>query len=281
LSIAAAADRYSKISWVTCFFMTLFHIGAVWALFQFTWSGLAVLLVTYYVSLALGIGMSYHRLLTHRSYKTSKAMEYFLTICATLALEGGPLFWVAIHRQHHQHSDTDKDPHTPNHGGFWAHMGWIMFGDALHNDTALTSRYAPDLAKDPFYMWLSKYHWVPLTTLGFVLLAIGGWNWVLWGIFLRTTLGLHATWAVNSATHMWGSRRFDTKDDSRNSWWVALLSFGEGWHNNHHAYPASAAHGLAWYEIDVTYMHIRALQLLGLATGVRRASVNDQYEAAA
>ena len=122
---------------------------------------------------------------------------------------------------------------------------------------------------------------VPLTTLGVILLAIGGWNWVLWGIFLRTTLGLHATWLVNSATHMWGSRRFHTKDDSRNSWWVAAVTFGEGWHNNHHAYPASAAHGLAWYEIDITYLHIRALQLLGLATGVRRASVNDEYEAAA
>src|SRR5207248_4361666 len=112
VSGTALRGRYSKISWVTCFFMTLFHIGAIWALFQFTWSGLAVLLITYYVSLALGIGMSYHRLLTHRSYKTSKAMEYFLTICATLALEGGPLFWVALHRQHHQHSDTDNDPHT-------------------------------------------------------------------------------------------------------------------------------------------------------------------------
>jgi stearoyl-CoA desaturase (delta-9 desaturase) len=261
--------------------MTLFHIGAVWALFQFTWSGLAVFLVTYYISLALGIGMSYHRLLTHRSYKTSKAMEYFLTVCGTLALEGGPLFWVAVHRQHHQHSDTDEDPHTPGHGGFWAHMGWIMFGDAMHNNTKLTAKYAPDLAKDPFYVWLSEYHWVPLTTLGVILLAAGGWNWVLWGIFLRTTVGLHATWLVNSATHMWGSRRFHTKDDSRNSWWVAAVTFGEGWHNNHHAYPASAAHGLAWYEIDITYLHIRALQLLGLATGVRRASVNDEYEAAA
>ena len=128
---------------------------------------------------------------------------------------------MAVHRQHHQHSDTDHDPHTPEHGGFWAHMGWIMFGDAMHNDTKLTAKYAPDLAKDPFYVWISKYHWVPLTTLGFVLLAIGGWNWVLWGVFLRTTLGLHATWLVNSATHMWGSRRFDTRDDSRNSWWVA------------------------------------------------------------
>ena len=277
----ARPGQYRKVSWITAFFMTCFHIGAVWALFNFTWSGFAVLLVTYYVSLALGIGMSYHRLLTHRSYKTPKAIEYFLTICATLALEGGPLFWVAIHRRHHQFSDQEADPHSPQHGGFWAHMGWILFGEPLHNDTKLAERYAPDLAKDPFHVWITKYHWVPLTTLGFVLLAIGGWNWVLWGIFLRTTLGLHATWLVNSATHMWGSRRFNTRDDSRNLWWVAALSFGEGWHNNHHAHPASAAHGLAWYELDITYLHIRALELVGLARSVRRASVHTDLEAAA
>ena len=131
----AQPDRYHKTAWMTCFFMTLFHVGAIWALLDFTWSGVAVLLVTYYVSLAFGIGMSYHRLLTHRSYKTPKVIEYFLTVCATLALEGGPLFWVATHRRHHQHSDGDHDPHTPRHGGFWAHMGWIMFGDIAAQPT--------------------------------------------------------------------------------------------------------------------------------------------------
>lgn len=273
--------QYSKISWMTAFFMTLFHVGAVWALFDFTWSGFAVFLLTYYISLAPGIGMAYHRLLTHRSYQTPRAVEYFLTTCATLALEGGPLFWAATHRRHHQFSDTDHDPHTPQHGGFWAHVGWVLFGEAMHNNTELTAKYVPDLAKDPFHVWISKYHWVPLTALGLLLLVLGGWNWVLWGVFFRTTLGLHATWLVNSATHMWGSQRFATGDDSRNSWWVAALTFGEGWHNNHHAHPASAAHGLAWYEIDITYLHIRALELLGLATSVRRASVTGRYKEAA
>ena len=266
---------------MTCFFMMLFHAGAIWALLDFSWSGVAVLVVTYYVSLVFGIGMSYHRLLTHRAYKTPKVIEYFLTVCATLSLEGGPLFWVSTHRRHHQHSDSDHDPHTPRHGGFWAHVGWIMFGDIQHNRSGLTNRYAPDLAKDPVHVWLSVYHWVPLTVLGVALLAIGGWNWVLWGVFLRTTLGLHATWLVNSATHMWGSRRFETRDDSRNNWWVAMLTFGEGWHNNHHAHPTSAAHGLAWYELDVNYLHIRALELTGLAWDVRRVRTDTALDAAA
>jgi stearoyl-CoA desaturase (delta-9 desaturase) len=277
----AKPGRYDRVSLITGFFMTCFHAGAIWALVDFTWSGVLVLLATYYVSLAWGIGMSYHRLLTHRSYRTPKAVEYFLTICATLALEGGPLFWVATHRQHHQHSDADSDPHTPRHGGFWAHIGWIMFGTMEHNDINRTSKYAPDLAKDPFHRWISVYHWLPLTMLGVGLWIAGGWNWVLWGVFLRTTIGLHVTWLVNSATHLWGKRRFATRDDSRNNWWVALLSFGEGWHNNHHAHPTSAAHGLAWYELDLTYWHIRALELVGLATHVRRARVNEAVEEAA
>ena len=271
----ARPGRYDRVSMITCSFMTLFHIGAVWALIDFTWSGVAVLLVTYYISLAWGIGMSYHRLLTHRSYKTPKFVEYFLTICATFALEGGPLFWVATHRQHHQHSDADPDPHTPRHGGWWAHIGWIMFGNMEHNDVNRTSRYAPDLAKDPFHRFISLYHWVPLTVLGLLLWALGGWNWVLWGVFLRTTLGLHVTWLVNSATHLWGGRRFATRDDSRNNWWVALLSFGEGWHNNHHAHPTSARHGLSWYEVDVNWIGISTLRLLGLAWDVKVAKVKQ------
>ena len=141
-------------------------------------------------------------------------------------------------------------------------MGWIIFGEAQHNNVTMTSKYAPDLSRDAFHVWLSKYHWVPLTAMGLGLWALGGWNWVLWGVFLRTTLGLHATWLVNSATHLWGKRRFMTRDDSRNNWWVAILTFGEAGTQSH-AHPTSAAHGLAWYEVDLTYLHIRALELCG------------------
>jgi stearoyl-CoA desaturase (delta-9 desaturase) len=156
----------------------------------------------------------------------------------------------------------------------------MTVGEAVHNNTKVMARYAPDLARDPFYVWLNNWHWVPLTVSGLILLAIGGPALVGWGLFVRVVLGWHATWAVNSATHMWGNRRFETRDDSRNLWWVALVTFGEGWHNNHHAHPASARHGLAWYEIDFTWMQIWLLKTLGVARQVKVASVNEAVEPA-
>ncbi len=158
-------------------------------------------------------------------------------------------------------------------------MGWIVTGRALNAQTSTLAHYAPDLAKDKFHVWLSRFHWVPLTVLAIGLLLTGtvmngikaGVGLVLWGIFLRVVLGLHATWLVNSATHLHGRRRFATKDESRNSWWVALLTGGEGWHNNHHANPVSARHGLAWYEFDPNYYGIWILKKLGLAKHVRIA----------
>jgi fatty-acid desaturase len=271
-------SRYSKVSLLTCGVLIWFHVQAAVALFEFSWTRLVVALTLYWISVGLGISMGYHRLHTHRGFKTFKLFEYFLAICGTLTLEGGPLFWVATHRLHHQHSDQAEDPHTPRVNGFWAHIGWIIFGEAHHNDTARMARYAPDLAKDPFYRWLTTYHWVPLTTLGFVLLAIGGWGLVNWGIFLRVVVGMHSTWLVNSATHMWGRRRFATSDDSRNVWWVALLTFGEGWHNNHHAHPTSARHGLAWYELDPTWIELKLLRALGLVWDIRVAAISQRSD---
>ena len=258
----------NRLNLLTCTALAIFHVGAVAALFFFSWTNLIAAVVVNWIALSWGIGMGYHRLHTHRGYKVPKVLEYFLALCATLALEGGPIFWVSVHRCHHQHSDTDLDPHTPNHGGFWAHMGWIIYGEAMHNDTTLAKKYAPDLLRGGFYRFLNKWHWVPVTLLGIGVWIFGGFDMVLWVIALRITAGLHTTWLVNSATHMWGSRRFKTKDDSRNLWWVALITFGEGWHNNHHAYPVSARHGLAWYELDLTYIQIRLLQMLGIAREV-------------
>ena len=153
-------------------------------------------------------------------------------------------------------------------------MGWILTGEAKHNNTKLMAKYAPDLGRQPFYTWLNNWHWLPTVVLAIALYAWAGLPMVLWAVCLRITLGLHATWLVNSATHMWGGRRFATRDDSRNNWWVALLTFGEGWHNNHHAHPTSARHGLAWYEFDPSWIQIRLLQRLGIAKAVRVAKVS-------
>jgi fatty-acid desaturase len=271
----ADRSRYSKLNILTGSILIWFHIQAAVALFQFTWTNFYTALALYYVTVGLGISMGYHRLHTHRGFKTYKPFEYFLALCGALTLEGGPIFWVAMHRLHHQHSDQPQDPHTPRVSGFWAHIGWVLFGDSNHSDTARMGRYAPDLAKDPFYRWLTSWHWVPLTILGFVLLAIGGWSLVNWAIFLRVVFGLHATWLINSATHMWGSRRFATKDDSKNPWWAALITFGEGWHNNHHAHPTSARHGLAWYEFDPTWLLLKLLRAIGLVWDVKVAKISQ------
>ncbi len=284
LHLGKDATRGEGLNWITLTTVALFHVGALAAFFFFTWQRLAVMAVFYVLAINVGIGMCYHRLLTHRGYQTPKWVEYVMTIFATLSLQGGPIFWVSTHRVHHQLSDHKGDPHTPREGTWWAHLGWIMFGQALHSQTSVLARYVPDLSRDRFHVWMSKYHWLPLVVSGVALLG-GGWlygGWecgvgmVLWGVVLRVTLGLHATWLVNSATHLWGSRRFETRDDSRNNWWVALFTGGEGWHNNHHAHPVSARHGLKWYEFDPNYWGIWMLSKVGLAKKIRVA----QYDPA-
>ncbi len=207
--MVAVSDIYGRksatgLNWITFIAMTAFHIGAVAAFFYIDFGAMFTAALLWWVSGSLGIGMAYHRLLTHRGYKTPKWMEYFLTICATLALEGGPIFWVATHRIHHQFSDHEGDPHSPREGTYWAHMGWIMIGKAMHHDTEVLARYVPDLSKDKFHVALTTWHWVPQVVVGLALLAFGGIAYVLWGTFFRTTFGLHATWLVNSATHIWG-----------------------------------------------------------------------------
>ncbi|MGH9903130.1 MAG: acyl-CoA desaturase [Pyrinomonadaceae bacterium] len=262
-------QRAGRINWSTAITMVIFHLGAVAALFMFTWEALAVSVFLWWVSGSLGIGMGFHRLLTHRGYRTPKWVEYFLTVCGTLTLESGAINWVATHRIHHAYTEGPGDPHTPRDGTWWAHMGWILTGTAQQYPDEVLRRYVPDLMKDRFHVWLNTYFYVPIIALGVALFALGGWPMLMWGMFLRTTVGLHATWLVNSATHLWGSRRFQTTDDSTNNLLVALLTFGEGWHNNHHAHPRAARHGLRWYEIDMNWYGIRALQMMGLAKDIK------------
>ena len=169
------------LNWITFVAMTVYHIGAVAALFYIDSGAMLAAAFLWWITGSLGIGMAYHRLLTHRGYKCPKWVEYFLTTCGALALEGGPIFWVATHRIHHQLSDKDGDPHTPKEGAWWAHIGWVMFGKAMHHDTEVLRRYVPDLSKDPFHVWMTQWHWVPQVVVGLALLAYGGIPYVLWG----------------------------------------------------------------------------------------------------
>ena len=264
-----------KLNWAIITVLTVLHAGAIGALFCFSWRRLAVSVFLYWIAVGLGISMGYHRLHTHRSYRIPRWMEYFFAMCGTLSLEGGPIFWVATHRIHHQYSDKPGDPHSPHDGAWWSHIGWLLVGESKHNNTKLMAKYAPDLARNPFYANLNTYHWVPIVLVSALLYAIGGLPLFLWATCMRLVFGLHATWAVNSVTHMWGQRRFATRDESRNNMLVALVTFGEGWHNNHHAHPTSARHGLAWWEIDFSWMQIALLKHLGIARAVRVAKVES------
>jgi stearoyl-CoA desaturase (delta-9 desaturase) len=264
------ANKRNKIHWLNLSVLTVFHFLAVAALFFFSWQNLFVALFLWWLSGGFGIGVGYHRLLTHRGFKSPKWMEHLLTFCGTLALESGPIQWVATHRIHHAFVEVPgKDPHTPRDGVFWSHIGWILTWPAQTHDEATLRRYVPDLLKDPVHVFLSKFYYAPNVLLGAGLLYFGGLGMLLWAVFLRITLGLHFTWMVNSVTHLWGTRPFDTNDDSRNNFLVALVSFGEGWHNHHHAFPRAARHGLRWYQVDFNWYTITVMRWLGLARDIK------------
>jgi len=264
--VATVEQRKSgKINWITVVPIVIFHILAIGALFTFSWANLIAFVILWWVAGSLGIGLGFHRLLTHRSFRGPKWVEHALAVCGSMALQGSPNDWVTTHRVHHAFCDTDKDPHSPRHGAYWAHVGWVTVGTSQDNSAEVEKRFIPDLLKDKFLVSLSKYWYLPTIITGVLLFGIGGWSMVLWGVFLVTTLGWHFTWFVNSITHIWGGRRFETKDDSTNNAFVAAVSWGEGWHNNHHAFPTSARHGLAWYEIDINWIQIKVLERFGLA----------------
>ena len=265
-----------KLNWNTIFFVAAFHIVAAAALFTFSWQNLVAAFITWWIAGSWGIGLGYHRLLTHRGFKAPKWLERFFAACATLALQSGPLAWVTTHRVHHAFTETDKDPHSPKNGTYWSHIGWIFRGTAQNQSQATIQRYSPDLLRDKFLVFIDKYYYLTTILVAIGLFFVGGWTMVVWGVFLRTVLGWHFTWLVNSATHLWGSRRFDTRDDSRNNGFVAAVTFGEGWHNNHHAYPRSARHGLNWKEFDVNWIQIRLLEKLGLVKDVYAYRLEDQ-----
>jgi len=254
-----------RFDWVNVVYFAWLHVMALAAPFTFTWTGLGLFFFFLWLSGSIGIGVTYHRLLTHRGFKVPKAVEYIGTLCGMLMSEGGAITWVAMHRVHHAQSDKPgKDLHTPKEGFWWSHIGWILC-ELNMEPREMERRYAPELWADPVHRVMNRIHVLPNILVGFALFFWGGWSYVIWGVFLRLVVGLHTTWFVNSATHTWGYRTYETNEDSRNLWWVGLAAWGEGWHNNHHAFQRSARHGWAWWEFDANWLAIRALSALGLA----------------
>ncbi|MGD1948312.1 MAG: acyl-CoA desaturase [Leptolyngbyaceae cyanobacterium] len=256
------------INWPTAIFMVAVHMIALLAFLptNFSWSAIAVALFLHWITGCLGITLGWHRLVAHRSFSVPRWLEYFFVLCGSLACQHGPIEWIGLHRHHHAHSDQPIDHHSSTKGFWWSHMGWIFYEVPADGDVPRLTR---DIAKDPFYLFCEKYFLPMQIALGFLLYAVGGWPFVLWGIFVRLVVVYHCTWFVNSATHKFGYKTFDSKDYSTNCWWVAVVTYGEGWHNNHHAFQFSARHGLQWWEIDATWMTIQLLSKLGLATKVK------------
>jgi len=261
----------SGVNWKNVAILTTFHLAAVAAFFTFSWQNFAVLIIGNWMVGSLGVGLGYHRLLTHRSFQTPKWLEYTLTILGTMSVQDPPEKWVATHRIHHRFTETENDPHSTRPGFWWAQAGWLIRGTAQDHDDDTLDKYVPDLMRDKGHRLISRSWYVPLVASAVALFLAGGWSMVVWGVFLRVVVGWHTTWFVNSLAHMYGKRPFETADDSTNNWMVALLTFGEGWHNNHHAYPSSARHGLKWYQYDMNWMTLQIFRRLGLAYGIKLA----------
>jgi stearoyl-CoA desaturase (Delta-9 desaturase) len=247
------------------FLATLFAIELLWQR-AVNWTDLA-LLVAFNLLAGLGVTVGYHRMLTHRSFQPHPVVKFIFLAFGSMAVEGPALEWAATHIKHHAHSDREGDPHSPVEGFWHAHMGWLF-----NRSFADPNIYCRNLVKDPIVVFVSRtfIFWVFLSLA--IPFAIGGWTGLLWGGLVRIFLTHHITWSVNSVCHTFGKREFETRDQSRNEWIVGLLGLGEGWHNNHHAFPRSAFHGLHWWQFDLSGYVIWTLERVGLARDVYRVS---------
>jgi stearoyl-CoA desaturase (delta-9 desaturase) len=285
----AAVTR--RIVWRYALPIGIVHALAVAACLPwlFSWTGVVLLITGIYFYGGLGINIAYHRMLTHRSFQCPRWVERFLVLVGLCCLEDAPGSWVATHRLHHNESDTKPDPHSPLVNFLWSHVGWLIIENRDIRCASAYDRYARDVLRDPFYMRLQRSQlpiWIYLghALLYFLAGLAAGWvmagDWLssvqfglsllVWGVFLRTVCVWHISWTVNSLSHLFGYRNYETRENSRNNWLVAFLTSGEGWHNNHHADPASASNAHRWWEIDLMYLVIRGMELCGLATDVVR-----------
>ena len=244
------------------------HVGSVVGLYLvgFSWSGLALAIGLYYARMFFVTGV-YHRYFSHRAYKTSRWFQFVIALLGGMSVQKGALWWAGHHRHHHKFSDQPEDLHSPRQQGtLWAHVGWIV--SRTHNET----RYdlIRDFAKFPELVWLNKYHFVPVALYGGLLYATLGLSGFVWGFLVSTVLLWHGTFTINSLSHVFGSRRYNTTDDSKNNWFLALLTMGEGWHNNHHHYQSTANQGFYWWEVDLSYYVLWSLARVGLVWDLRK-----------
>ncbi len=263
------SERDEKINWLASLPFIGIHLMC---LFVFATGARPVdvaVCVGLYVFRMWGITAGFHRYFSHRAYKAGRGFQFFLALAGTLALQKGPLWWAAHHRHHHRHSDQEQDIHSPLQRGFWwSHVSWIL------SDKYNATRYESikDYARFPELVWLNKWHALPGLLLAVALYLLGGFSLLVWGFFVSTTLLYHGTFTINSLSHVFGKRRYKTTDTSRNNWLLALITLGEGWHNNHHYYQNTANQGWFWWEVDLSYYSLKALSWVGLVKDLRTPS---------
>lgn len=258
--------RIDPSSWPMLALFIILHL----ACFAAIWTGVhasdVILCTALYFIRMFGVTAGYHRYFAHRAFKAGRVMQFFLAFLAQTSLQAGALWWAAKHRDHHKYSDTPLDSHSPRQYGFWfSHVGWIFNAQAQKCDY----ERIPEFMEYPELRWLDRNHWVPGTVLGFAVWLIGGWSALVVGFFWSTVILWHSTFCINSLVHVFGRQRYLTGDDSRNNWLFALVSMGEGWHNNHHYYMASARQGFKWWEVDLTYYILRGMAAVGLVSDLR------------
>ena len=278
-----AGGRYRNVEWIRnlpYFFMHAACLGVIWV--GFSWTSVAIAIGLYGLRMFFITGF-YHRYFSHRTYRVSRPMQFLMAVCGLTCVQRGPLWWAAHHRHHHAHSDHEEDLHSPTLWGvLWSHMFWFTTAEALPT----RSRYVRDLEKFPELVWLDRHEKIVYVAfagacfgLGSALHAVGwqpgfgyaqaGLQILVWGFFVSTVVLYHGTYTINSLSHLFGSRRYDTHDTSRNNWLLSIVTLGEGWHNNHHHYQASARQGFFWWEWDPTYYALKAMSWLGLVRDLR------------
>ncbi|KAL8226146.1 hypothetical protein R6Q57_018703 [Mikania cordata] len=260
--------KWNILDIATIIWVSFVHFLMIFAPFTFTWGAFWAAFLCYALCMMLGLTLSYHRNLAHCSLKLPKWLEYTFAYFGVQAAQRDPIFWVSIHRTHHQHVDSDKDPHSPTYGFWFSHIGWL-FDSSFIVEKYKERKNVEDLKSQAFYRFIKRTYMYHVLAFAAIVYALGGFPYLVWVVGVRITVSYHLTFLVNSACHIWGQQVWNTGDLSKNNLWVAMFTFGEGWHNNHHAFEYSARLGLEWWEIDLCWWFILFLEAIGLATNVK------------